>query len=373
MKTIAYYISDYGFGHASRSIAVIRELLNEAPNLKIIICHSFALDFIKGSLRDKRVNYRKMNTDIGYFLKEDSIFPDGRKIYEEYQNFISNWDSKITAEENFLMENKVDLIISDITPIALEAAANLGIPSIGISNFTWYTAYRNFIDQEGLDIFRKAYGSLSYFFSLAGHKEPRWGLKQNMEFSFFARKRDENEIERIGNLVNPTKDKFVVFVGIGMKMNLQFLERLPLWDSPNCIFLVSSNIKISRPNIISIPRAYLESQNYIAASDLAITKAGWGTVSEAVTSNVPLLILDRKSMEEDQNTSSYLKQYNLCQTIDWTDFQKLIIDHRFIDEMQMSLKFRTKLKIENQVEKIAENVLTIMNKSDSYSKLVLGQ
>ncbi|MFT8323534.1 MAG: hypothetical protein ABF649_21995 [Bacillus sp. (in: firmicutes)] len=27
IKTIAYYISDYGYGHASRSIAIIRELL----------------------------------------------------------------------------------------------------------------------------------------------------------------------------------------------------------------------------------------------------------------------------------------------------------------------------------------------------------
>lgn len=49
MKTIAYYISDYGFGHASRSIAVIRKLLNH-PEVEIMICHSFALSFIKESL-----------------------------------------------------------------------------------------------------------------------------------------------------------------------------------------------------------------------------------------------------------------------------------------------------------------------------------
>ncbi|MFS0774819.1 hypothetical protein ABC255_02100 [Neobacillus sp. 3P2-tot-E-2] len=44
MKTIAYYISDFGFGHASRSIAVIRKLLNH-PEAEIMICHSFALSF----------------------------------------------------------------------------------------------------------------------------------------------------------------------------------------------------------------------------------------------------------------------------------------------------------------------------------------
>jgi len=34
MKKVCYYISDYGFGHASRSVANIRELLRQpdTPN-----------------------------------------------------------------------------------------------------------------------------------------------------------------------------------------------------------------------------------------------------------------------------------------------------------------------------------------------------
>ncbi|WP_335699289.1 hypothetical protein [Neobacillus drentensis] len=62
MTTIAYYISDYGYGHASRSIAIIRKLLEESE-VKIIVCHSFALSFIKASLNSDSVSYRNIKTN----------------------------------------------------------------------------------------------------------------------------------------------------------------------------------------------------------------------------------------------------------------------------------------------------------------------
>ena len=37
MKKIAFYISDHGFGHASRNIPIIRYILEESNNIKIYI------------------------------------------------------------------------------------------------------------------------------------------------------------------------------------------------------------------------------------------------------------------------------------------------------------------------------------------------
>ena len=52
MNNIAFYISDHGFGHASRSIAIIRELIKK-DNLKIYIKTSSPLELIKNSLKEK--------------------------------------------------------------------------------------------------------------------------------------------------------------------------------------------------------------------------------------------------------------------------------------------------------------------------------
>jgi hypothetical protein len=352
LKTIAYYISDYGYGHASRSIAVIRKLLNH-PEINIIVCHSFAISFIKESLSSPRITYRNIKTDIGYFLKKDSIHPDKDLLFKEYKNYVQNWERYIVQEREFLTENCVKLVISDISPLPFDAAEVLGIPSVGISNFTWYTAYQGLIDDNELVTFKEAYEKMTYFYSLATSQE-QWDIKTSV-YGFYSREFDLKEVKRIRGLVNPQGNKRIVFLGLGMKIDVGTLNQLPIWDNPNCVFFVSSNIHVDRPNIFPIPSDYLESQNYIAASDLVISKAGWGIIGEALSADVPLLILNRPSMKEDQNTTNYLKQRNLCETIDWNDF----LNYK-VDPSKIRSNNKEKVHSNDQAEKIVADLLEII-------------
>ncbi|SLL17967.1 Uncharacterised protein [Mycobacteroides abscessus subsp. abscessus] len=321
MKTIAYYISDYGFGHAARSIAIIRELLERDPSYRIIICHSFAMEFLRNSLPNDQVSFRTIATDVGYYLKEGSIEPDKERLVIEFDRFVKDWERKIQTEVHFFQEEEVDFVISDISPLPFEAAVREKIPMIGISNFTWYTAYENLMDQKRLEIWKNSYAKMSYFFLLAGNQENNWPCEKRL-FPFFARKIQEERVECVLDRVNPTRKKTVIFFGLGMKIDGIEVESLPLWESDNCVFIVSSNVKVDRDNVFSIPKEETESQAYIAASDLVISKAGWGTVSEAVVYNVPLLILNREGMKEDLNTINYIRKYGLGKTIDWKEMLK---------------------------------------------------
>ncbi|WP_297991032.1 hypothetical protein [Anoxybacillus sp.] len=328
MKTIAYYISDYGFGHAARSVALIRHLLAMREDIRIIICHSFALHFLRESLKDEnRVAFRTIETDIGYVLRKDSIEPDVEKLNVEYEKYLTKWPLLIERERNFLQINRVDLVISDISAFPFEAAYTIGIPSLGISSFTWHTAYQGLIADPLLEPLKKAYEKMTYFFSLTGSEEPDWGMKGTKQFGFFARNVDENEVHRIRKLINPTGDQFVVFFGLGMKIDIERLERLPIWDSPDCVFIVSSNVQVQGPNVFSIPKDYVESQHYIAAADLVISKPGWGIVSESVCAHKPLLILERQTMKEDQHTISFLKKHHLCKTMTWNELACFVINN----------------------------------------------
>lgn len=357
MKVIAYYISDYGYGHASRSIVIIRELLLRDSNIRIIVCHSFAIFFMKNSIRSSRVTFREINTDIGYFLKSGSIYPDKKLLLEEYLKFINDWDSQLLEEEKFLKMNHVDLVISDISPLPFEPAKKLRIPSIGLSNFTWYTAYRDLIEESELTPLKEAYSKMTYFFSLAGSNET-WGF-DSKEYGFFSRKVDLSEINSIRNQVDKSHKKKIVFLGIGMKIDQAALDLLPLWDSPDIEFIVSSNVPVKRENVQQIPLDYVETQNYIASSDLVITKAGWGMVGEALNNNVSLLILERPSMTEDQSTITYLKKYNACEVIDWNEFKNLQVNYSFIVRLSKNLTRDNHIS-KNSVNKIADDILTAL-------------
>lgn len=357
MKTLAYYISDYGYGHATRSLAIIRQLLKKNNDVKIIICNSYALDYMRAALeKENLVSFRNVPTDIGYVLKSQSMDIDIEIMKIKYQKYLKQWDYLIEQEKFFIQENKVDFIISDITPIPFEAAFKLGIPSLGISNFTWFTAYQDVIEKQLLEPFKGAYNKMTYYFKLAGSKEPNWANKENRKYEFFSREIDWDEVNRIKNLIDHTNgNRHVIYFGLGMKVDIGSLDDLPLWDSPDCIFIVSSNVTVNKPNVYTIPHDYLESQNFIAASDLVISKAGWSTVAEAVCARKPLLLLDRQNMKEDQNTISFLKKHHLCKTITWQDLKEFKIDEDFMRKATDEYISKDKI-FQNKIEDIAENI-----------------
>ena len=78
-------------------------------------------------------------------------------------------------------------------------------------------------------------------------------------------------------------------------------------------------------------------------------------VGEALSANVPLLILNRPSQKEDQNTISYLKQHHLCDIIDWDDFRIYQVG-----SLQKSRVIQENMLSNDQAEKIAADLLGII-------------
>ncbi|MGG4548007.1 hypothetical protein ABER02_09445 [Rossellomorea marisflavi] len=161
-------ISDYGFGHATRSAAINKELLNNGDEIRIEIITSFSLSFLREVLIDSRVTFREASTDIGYVLQKNSLEPDIQCLNEKFDRYMGEWESRIHTELTYLAQNKIDLVLSDIYPAPFPAAKKLGIPTIGLSNFTWYTAYKELLEEHKLAKLKSAYNEMTYFLALAG-------------------------------------------------------------------------------------------------------------------------------------------------------------------------------------------------------------
>src|SRR5665648_643182 len=73
---ICFYISDYGYGHASRSIAIIRKLLSEHKDVKVFIKNSGAFDYIGHSLPAEKIEVIKTDNDIGVIFRDNSVIVD---------------------------------------------------------------------------------------------------------------------------------------------------------------------------------------------------------------------------------------------------------------------------------------------------------
>ena len=75
MKKIIYYITDHGLGHATRAVALIREL--QSLNYEIIVRTSINENFIQKSL--SRIKIQSGITDVGPTIRDDGMSIDVTK------------------------------------------------------------------------------------------------------------------------------------------------------------------------------------------------------------------------------------------------------------------------------------------------------
>jgi UDP-N-acetylglucosamine transferase subunit ALG13 len=201
---------------------------------------------------------------------------------------------------------------------------------------------------------------MDYFIPLAGANEPQWGEGPEQPLDYFCRQINPDEVKATRKRLDPDHGKSIVYFGLGMKIGIDDISKLPIWDSENCLFLVSGNTAVEGKNIVKIPEDVTETQNYIAACDLVISKPGWATVSEAVRSERPLLVIERGFMREDRNTIDYLLSRNMCRVISWPAFKEFKVTDDLLDELKSARRSEGLSFEENQVilSEISEKILS---------------
>ncbi|MGL5049102.1 MAG: hypothetical protein ACRC6E_00535 [Fusobacteriaceae bacterium] len=65
----------------------------------------------------------------------------------------------------------------------------------------------------------------------------------------------------------------------------------------------------------------LDTQNYIAASELLIAKAGWGTLGEGVIDKTPMILLERDGFLEDMSIIKELKKISDTRSIRFEELE----------------------------------------------------
>ncbi len=95
MTNIAYFISDHGFGHDSRSVAIIHSLLDCDLDIFINLHTSKSLSFVRNSLsssesRDRFV-FHEMVNDFGFVNKDQSFKIDHEETANDVHKWVQSW------------------------------------------------------------------------------------------------------------------------------------------------------------------------------------------------------------------------------------------------------------------------------------------
>ncbi|MBN1072564.1 hypothetical protein DVV81_15490 [Clostridium botulinum] len=316
MKTIVFYISDHGFGHASRNIPIIRYILETNKNIKVIIkTGKNQGEFIKNLLNefDDKIDYYFDNMDVGLVLKEGSLDIDKDKLESDVLKYINSFEEKVTKENKFLHYYNVDLIVSDIVPWIFKCSNQVNIPSMLISNFTWVDIYKEHLNKEICDKYKQCYKlankTLFYELYIDGMKEY---IVNHEDVSLGCRNFNLDKVDKIKKDFN----KLLVFISVGRSVDLK--DEIDV-SNLNYDFIVTDGINLKGHNVHYIPKETPNTQDYLMASDFVITKAGWGTVSEAILAKKKFAVLSRDNVAEDRNTIKKLKEMGLSIEVSYKD------------------------------------------------------
>ena len=317
MKAV-FYITNHGFGHASRNAALIQRLLQTDPGAEVIIkSDPVRCAFLRRNLEaeSRRVTCYEDCFEVGFVLKEGSLQPDPERMREMILQDRKSWPDYIEREKRFLRREQPDVVVSDVICWALPGARQCGIRTVLIGNFTWASLYRSFFDES-------VYGPYLEYYRMADLA--LWYEIHDPELETYVE--NHRLVSLVSRKVNPEKVREiraryrrpVIFVSLGGSAEIS----RPI-DVSACPFdfVTTRGIRLTGDNVHSLPADMINTQDYISASEYVIAKGGWSTVAEILLQRKRCCLLMRGSNREDDMTRAILTERQHCAAIGEADLR----------------------------------------------------
>lgn len=328
---IVFYLSDHGFGHVVRNIPVIASLITRYDAHIYIVCGRSQLGFAKDVLvtmldrkQYEKIICRENHTDIGLILHDGTLDVDVEQLTAACSRYLAELPDRSYEEAEWLKNNNIDAALCDMPVWSIKACNLAHVPMLYVGNFTWVELYREFLPDIISDTFESYYKMIRHALIFQFHTDEMRRIIENAdvhETGLVSRPFHESDVEKIKNGINIP----VVFISIGMSAH--FNNVIDVSDI-NAFFITTKGIPVVGNNVICIDRDTINTQDYIKAADYIISKAGWGTVAEAVLAGKPMALFKRDGVLEDRNTVKQLCDKGMAISITENDLYNMeaIID-----------------------------------------------
>jgi L-arabinokinase len=298
---VLFYISGHGFGHARRMTQVIRELLRLRPDISIRI-RTAAPARVLDPLPAEWISTCEIDAGL---VERDALTIDRTASLERLLTFMARREQIIRDEVAALADFRLALVVADIPFLAGDVASLLGVPCVGISNFTWDWIYQNLFcdDPRYAAIDRSIVQSHRGFSTLLelpfGRTSAAISSKIQMPLVAMRSSRSRDDILRQLN-IPPHDHRPRVLIGTRGGLPADTLSRAAQ-DAPTFLFLCPHVDPAALPeNAVSVTLSpSLDFSDVLAVSDIVISKLGYGMISECIATQTRLLWPRRMGFAED--------------------------------------------------------------------------
>ena len=295
---LCYYITGHGFGHAVRSIQVIKSL---PPGLPLILKTTAPERLFREELPGRAFSYVPAEYDCGC-LQSDSVTVLRRETLTRYREIAAANAARLPEEVAFLREHGVRCVASDVPPFPLYAARQANIPGVAVANFTWHDIYSEYAEMDAdaalLRQMAAEYGAATIACLTALNVPTVGDVFPNVERVPLVARRGQPRRAALAEALGIPRDKRLALLylgGWGLDIHWPALERWTDW-----VFLLDSTLPQPVANVRAFDARQWRYADVAASVDAVISKAGYGTLTECIANSVPLIYLPRYGFREHE-------------------------------------------------------------------------
>ncbi len=299
MNKILFYVTGHGFGHATRVIEVINQILVRRPDLLPIINTTVPEWLFRREVRGG-VQYVHCESDVGV-VQTDWRRVEKLETLRRCDDLLKREPEFVRTQVDFISREDVSAIVSDIPAVAFRVAREAGIPGFGITNFSWDWIYASYLDEfpayRGVvQHMRENYAMAERLLRLPFHGDLS-AFASIEDIPLIARHASLNRsetLERIG--LDRTRRLVLMYLG-----DLDHERVLPAGSRARNDYLFVAFDSFSSRRV--------SFQDVLAAADAVVTKPGYGIVSDCIANRTPILYTERADFPEYQPLVDGIQRY----------------------------------------------------------------
>ncbi len=349
---LACFVSPHGFGHATRTIALLQALQDHISGVKANIFTTVPASLFQSSGIDH--SYHPLSTDVG-LVQRDAFTEDREQTRAKLAELLPYSPPLISQAAELC--RSCQLIICDISCLGIEVGKVVNIPSLLVENFTWDWIYSQMGRDSGLEpyitLLSDSYSRADFRIQTDPVCTP---IHCDLHCAPMARKWITPP-DRIRDEVAAGERKIVLISMGGVGLEMPFFGEMQKYQ--NYLFLVAGQSRdgFMGENIRLINTgSALHHPDLINAADLLICKSGYSTIAECQQTATPICCVARGGFAESGVVEHYVSEAMNGAIIDESYF---FDGNWLLDLDKMTTRRRAPLPA-NGADQAAEFILSIL-------------
>jgi hypothetical protein len=310
-------LSSHGYGHGSRSAAVLGELAALRPHWRLVLSTGLAPSFLKLAFGSVPFERRACLWDVG-MVQANALAVDPPATLAALERLEASLPEQVRAEAAWLAEQGEPVaVLGDVPPTAALLAAQLTAPLVWLASFGWDAIYEPLggAFAERALRYRELYGQGDLLLHCPLSLPMPWGIpSQRIGVTSSRPRLDAAELARRLELPRERQRCVLVsFGGLGLALDPSLLAR---W--PEHVFIGPDPVLETVPNGRLLP-AGTRPLDLMPLAGRLITKAGYSSFCEAFSQGVGIHLVDRQGFAEAPVLREALQDHG---------------QHRLLDEAQ---------------------------------------